>query len=292
MTEIGISSIGVAVPKKILTNLDLEKLVDTTDEWITSRTGIQQRHILEPDEFLQNLLTECAKTACKKSGLTASQLDFIIHATLTPDRICPAQAFEIAREIEAMNVFCFDMNAACSGFIYALAMAESFLKTRNISHGLVTAGEQLSRLLDYTDRNSCVIFGDAVSAVVVTNENPEHKILYTELGSDPSMSKEVVIGGIKDLLGEDRQKFYFHQNGKTVFKFAVSKVKELFETVPLKVGLKPEQIKYVIPHQANSRIIAAAKESITYDPEFISIIETYGNTSSVSIPLALNASWD
>ena len=292
MIEVGISSVGVCVPKKVLTNFDLEKMVDTTDEWIRTRTGIAQRHVVDTHESLNDLLVESAKTACKKSNIKSSELDFIINATLASDRLCPAQAFEVAREIEAQNVFCFDLNSACSGFVYGLATAESFLKTRNISYGLVTAGEQVTRTLDYTDRNSCVIFGDAAAAAVVTNKNPEHKILYTELGADPSMSQEVIIGGIKDLLNEDRKSFYFHQNGKVVFKFAVSKIKELFETVPLKAGIKPEQIKYVVPHQANSRIIEAAKESLSYSPEFISIIEMYGNTSSVSIPLAMNSSWD
>jgi 3-oxoacyl-[acyl-carrier-protein] synthase-3 len=292
MAQVGISSVGVCIPKKVLTNFDLEKMVDTTDEWIVTRTGIRERHILEPDENLLEMLAESARTACNRSDLKTSDLDFIVHATLTPDRICPAQSFEIAREIEAQNVFCLDINTACSGFIYGLAVAEGFLKTKNVSYGLVTAGEQISRVLDYTDRNSCVIFGDATAAVTVTNKNPEHLLLWTELGADPSMSKEVIIGGIKDLQSEDRKNFYFHQNGKTVFKFAVSKIKELFETVPLKVGIKPEQIKYLVPHQANSRILEAAKDSINCNVEFISNIEKYGNTSSVSIPLALNGAWD
>ena len=292
MKEVGLVSIGAAVPEKLLTNADLEKMVDTTDEWITTRTGIRERHILQDDEKIYDIVTRAARIACDRIQLNPAKLDFIISSTIAPDRISPAQSCEVARELGANNGFCFDLNAACSGFIFGLTVAESMLKSRDDLHyGLVTAGEQLSRVTDYSDRSSCVIFGDGASAAVVTNDHPEHLILHTELGSDPTMSNEVIIGGINDLLREKRSDYYFHQNGKVVFKFAVSKIKELLETVPSKVGIKPEQIKFVIPHQANQRIITTGKDFSCGDIEFISNIEKYGNTSSASIGMAMHEHW-
>lgn len=294
MKQVGISSIGAAVPKKVLSNFDLEKIVDTSDEWIVTRTGIKERRILDKDEKLLPLVTEAAKIACARANLDPAKLDFVISSTLTPDRLCPAQSCEIARELQSFNSFCFDMNIACSGFTYAVAMADSLLKTRDISYGLVTAGEQLTRTINYQDRSSCVLFGDATTAAVMTNDHPEHLILATELGSDPSLADEVVIGGLKDVSEGRMQNFYFRQNGKTVFKFAVSKLKELCETVPQKVGIKPEQIRYVVPHQANLRIIDAAAKDITAKrkTEFLVNLDKYGNTSSPSIGLVLNEYWD
>ncbi|MGE5583372.1 MAG: beta-ketoacyl-ACP synthase III [Bacillota bacterium] len=293
MTKIGISSIGAMVPARVLTNSDLEKMVETTDEWIVTRTGIRERHILAEGETMASLVAQAGKIACQRAGFNSGELDFVISSTIAPDRISPAQSYEVARDLQANHAFCFDLNAACSGFIYGLAMAESLLKTRDIKTGLVTAGEQVSRLIDYTDRSSCVLFGDAAAAMVVTNDNPEHLVLYTELGADPTMAEEVTIGGVKDLTSDRRQDFYFRQNGKTVFKFAVSKIKELYGSIPEKVGIKSEQVKYLIPHQANIRIIdAAAKDIVSNNTRIIANIERYGNTSSASIGLALDESWD
>lgn len=292
MPEVGFQSIGIAVPSKVLTNSDLEKMVDTTDEWITTRSGIKERRILGDDETIVSFLTEAAKTACERSKVDPKQLDFIISSTLTPDRISPAQSYELAHNLAVENAFCFDLNAACSGFIYGLATAESFLKTRNVKTGLVTSGEQLSIMTNYSDRTSCVLFGDAAGALVLTNDHPEHLILRTEIGSIPSMAEEVRIGGIRHLLQDRKSEYYFTQNGKSVFKFAVNIIKELYNTVPGKAGLKPEQIRYVVPHQANIRIIDAAKEFAVGKTEFICNIERYGNTSSASISLALHDSWD
>ncbi len=294
MIEIGINSIAISLPKSILTNRDLEKMVDTTDEWILSRTGIKERHRLGAHERLRPLVSEAAGKAMEKGGLTADNLDFIISSTVIPDRFCPAQSYEIAHDLGAGKAFCFDLNAACSGFIYGMATAEAFLKTRNIKSGLVTAAEQMTTVTDYADRNSCVLFGDAAAAAVITNSHPKHKILYTELGANAELCEEVIIGGTKDLLHNKRADFWFRQSGRTVFKFAVSTIKELYESIPRKAGIKPSQVRYVIPHQANSRITEAARESALGKEgkaEFISVIEKYGNTSSVSIALALHDSW-
>jgi 3-oxoacyl-[acyl-carrier-protein] synthase-3 len=292
MTDIGIRSIGIGVPEKILTNRDLEQMVDTTDEWIFSRTGIKERHILGPGETLRPLVSGAARTALARGGLAPDQVDFIISSTVMPDRFCPAQSYEIARDLGVDRALAFDLNAACSGFIYGLAVAESFLRTRDITSGLVTAAEQMSTATDYTDRNGCVLFGDAAAAVVVTKDRPEHRILVTELGSTPALCEDVQIGGIKQVLAGDVPGFWFRQNGGTVLKFAVRTIQDLFNRVPRKVGLDPKDIRYVIPHQANARIIDAAAKSIGGTTEFISVVEKYGNTSSASVGLALHDSWD
>lgn len=292
MKQVGICGIGATAPKKVLSNFDLEKMVDTTDEWIVTRTGIRERRILEKDESILGYVVEAAEIARKHSGIAPEQIDFVISSTLSPDRVSPSQANEVARELHANHAFCFDLNAACSGLMFGLATAESFLKTRDVTYGLVTAGEQVSRFMDYTDRSSCVLFGDGAAALMLTNDHPEHVILATELGSDPTMSEEVVIGGVRHLLNNQHSDYYFRQNGKSVFRFAVGKIKELYETVPQKAGIRPDQIKYFIPHQANIRIIeAAAKEIVSSGTEVITNLDRYGNTSSASIGLALNEVW-
>jgi len=290
--QVGICGIGAAAPKKVLSNFDLERMVDTSDEWIVTRTGIRERRVLEKDEGILGYVVEAAEIARKQSGIAPEQIDFVISSTLSPDRVSPAQAFEVARELQANQAFCFDLNAACSGLMYGLATAESFLKTREIKYGLVTAGEQVSRFLDYNDRSTCILFGDGAAALMLTNDNPEHVILATELGANPNMSEEVVIGGVRHLLNNQPGDYYFRQNGKSVFRFAVSKIKELYETIPEKAGVRPEQIKYLIPHQANIRIIdAAAKEIASAGTEVIANVDRYGNTSSASIGLALHEVW-
>jgi len=292
MTEIGIRSIGIAVPEKVLTNQELEKMVDTSDEWIVSRTGIRERRILGREETLRPFVAGAAKTALARGGLAAEDVDFIISSTVIPDRFCPAQSYEIAHDIGAERAFAFDLNAACSGFIYGLACAESFLRTRDVTSGLVTAAEQMSTATDYTDRNGCVLFGDAATAAVVTKDRPEHRILHIELGATAGQCEDVIIGGVKTVLNGRIPDYWFRQNGGPIMKFAVRTIQDLFNRIPRKVGIDPGEIRYVIPHQANARIMDAAARSIEGKAEFISVIEKYGNTSSASVGLALHDSWD
>ncbi len=292
MSQIGISAIAASVPQRVLTNFDLEKMVETTDEWIVTRTGIHERHIMNPEESITDFVIDSAKLACQKANLSPEKVELIISSTIAPGRLTPAQAFEVAKGIGANQMFGFDLNTACSGLTYGIAVAESLMQTRNLKYALVTAAEQLSRLIDYTDRTSCVLFGDAAATMVLTSENPEHLIIATELGADPSLANEVHIGGVSTLVNDQRNEYYFRQNGKTVFKFAVNKIKEMYEKVPAKVGLKPEQIKYVIPHQANMRILeAAAKDIQNNGTTFLGNLERYGNTSSASIALVLAEEW-
>lgn len=292
MSYIGISAIGTSVPDRVLTNADLEGMVETSDDWIVTRTGIRERRVLGCEERLRPHAVRSARVALSQANVDPGDLDFIISSSVIPDRLCPAQSFEIAHDLQAHRAFCFDLNAACSGFVYGLAVAESFLKTREVRRGLVTAAEQMTTVTDYTDRNTCILFGDGAAAVVVTNTGPVHRILYTELGSTPEMCEDVVIGGIKDALNGPKEKFWFRQDGRKVFKFALQKTKELFESVPPKAGLRPSDIRYVIPHQANGRIIEGGAAAVGNQAEFISVIDRYGNTSAASIGLALHDSWN
>ena len=292
MTEIGIRSIGTSVPKKILTNADLEKMVETTDEWIVSRTGIKERRVLGPDEKLRPHVVAAAKTALERAGLQGKDAGFIISSTVISDRFCPAQSYEIAHDIGTERALAFDLNAACSGMIYGLGIAESLLQTRDLAWGLVTAAEQMTTATDYTDRAGCILFGDGAAAVVVTKERPMHRILATELGSIPSLVDEVHIGGAKDLLAGRTKNFWFRQNGSTVMKFAVRIMQDLCERVPRKAGVDIKDVRYIIPHQANQRILDAAAKGVPGPAEFISVIGKYGNTSSASVGLALHDAWD
>ncbi len=292
MPAAGIASIGSSVPETVLTNADLERMVDTSDEWIVTRTGIRERRVLGREGRLRPHVVRASRTALARAGRTPADLDFIISSTVIPDRFCPAQSLEIAHDLEAHQAFCFDLNAACSGFVYGLAIAESFLKTRDVRRGLVTAAEQMTTVTDYADRNTCVLFGDGAAAAVVTSVDPAHRILYCELGSTPAMSEDVTVGGLKDVLNDRRGGLWFRQDGRKVFKFALDKTKELFESVPRKAGISPSDIRYVIPHQANGRIIDGSASLVKGRAEFISVIDRYGNTSSASIGLALNDVWD
>jgi 3-oxoacyl-[acyl-carrier-protein] synthase-3 len=283
---------GTSVPEKILTNSDLEKMVETSDEWIVTRTGIRERHVLGRDEYLRPHVVRSARTAMERSGVGPDDLDFIISSAVIPDRFCPAQSYVIAHDIGAGRVFCLDLNVACSGFVYGLGLAESLMKSRGLRCGLITASEQMTTVTDYTDRNTCILFGDGASAAIVTTAEPSHRIIYTELGATPEDCEDVVIGGLKDVLNGRKEKLWFRQDGKKVFKFALQKTKELYESVPPKAGLRPEDIKYVIPHQANGRIIEAGAAAVHGRAEFISVIDRYGNTSAASIGLALHDSWD
>ena len=292
MPTIGITAIGASVPERILTNADLARIVETSDEWIVTRTGIRERRALGREERLRPHVVRSARTALSRAGVASKDLDFIISSAMIPDRFCPAQSYEIASDLEAHRAFCFDLNASCSGFVYGLAVAESLLKTRDVRRGLVTAGEQMTTVTDYTDRNTCVLFGDGAAAVVVTSDDPAHRILHTELGSTPAMCEDVVIGGIKDALADKRDGLWFRQDGRKVYKFAIQKTKELFESVPRKAGLRPSDIRFVIPHQANGRIIDGGAAAVGKHVEFISVIDRYGNTSAASIGLALHDAWD
>ncbi len=282
MKKIGLSAIGTYVPEKVLTNADLEKMVDTTDEWIVTRTGIKERRIASKEMSSSDMAENAARDCMSKKKIKP---DLLISSTSTPEKNCPYQASIVAKRLNLSGLAAFDLNAACSGLVYSITTAFSLLKTNGFKNALITASEKMSSLTDYTDRATCILFGDGASAVMVSSEDCEHEILATELGIDPTGSDMVTMGGKGD-------EYYFRQDGQKVFKFAVTKVSEIIEKLKKKIGLKNNDEFYIIPHQANKRIYetVSKKNKIPMD-HIILNIEKYGNTSSASIGLALEEAW-
>jgi 3-oxoacyl-[acyl-carrier-protein] synthase-3 len=285
MKEVGIRSLGMYVPEKRLTNEDLAELVETSDEWILSRTGISERRIAEgilPSE----MAIESAKQAVEKSGFTAEEYSYVITATGTPDTSSPSTSARVARSLAFANSFCFDLSAACSGLIYALIVGVSLLQTRNGKAGLVTSTEKLSSLVDYTDRTTCVLFGDGSASVVLTTEPPYHRILASTLGTDPTGADFVSMGGRESL--QTHNQSYIKQDGRAVFRFAVTALKGMIRQMMDQVGLTMNDNFYIVPHQANLRMMENVSKELEIPMErFVMNIQKYGNTSSASIGLAL-----
>lgn len=285
MKEVGIRSLSSYSPEHRLTNFDLEKMVDTSDDWIVTRTGISERRIAK-GITTSGMAIEAAKKAVAQAGFPMTDYAFTIASTVTPELSCPAQACMVAQSIGMTNGFCFDLNAACSGMIYTMAIGVDQLKLHGGKAGLITASEKMSVMLDYTDRASCILFGDGASAMVLTTEPPYHKIIHYELGSDPTGAHYVQMGGREIHGNEDLH--YFRQDGRAVFRFAVTKLKELVVSLKEKAGLGPNDRYFVIPHQANLRMIENVAKDLGIPMEqFVTNIQSHGNTSSASIGLAM-----
>jgi len=283
MKKVGLTAIGSFVPKKKLTNSDLAKMVDTTDEWITSRTGIKERRIAPDDMPSSEMAVRAAQKCLAKTG---ARPDLLISSTATAEYGSPYQASIVANRLQLTNLGAFDLNAACSGLVYSLAIGRSLMQTGAYRHTLVTASEKMSMLTDYTDRASCVLFGDGAAAVMLSSENPEHEILTTELGLDATGSDYVIMRGP----GKD---FYFRQDGRRVFKFAVTIMNKLIDNLTRSCGIHKNDDFYIIPHQANYRMMeAVARDRQIPIERFVSNIDRYGNTSSASIGLALSEAWE
>ncbi len=292
----GIRIIGTGkyVPPKVLTNHDLEKMVETNDEWIRSRTGIIERRIVEGDIAASDLATEASKIAIEKAGLKPEDIDAIICATITPDMVFPATAYLIADKLGIKRPG-FDLNAACSGFVYSSALAYSMLKTGIFKNILVIGSEVLSKIVDWQDRNTCVLFGDGAGAAIYTIDNSESDILAIELGGDGGCADLLYMpaGGSKMPASEETVKNRLHfikMNGRETFKMAVRMMTESVEKVIQKANIKKEDIKLVIPHQANIRIIDAIAEylGVRREEKVFVNLDKYGNTSAASIPIALD----
>src|SRR5690554_1413682 len=278
MKKVGLTAIGSFVPKKKLTNSDLAKMVDTTDEWITSRTGIKERRIAPDDMPSSEMAVRAAQKCLAKTG---ARPDLLISSTATAEYGSPYQASIVANRLNLTNLGAFDLNAACSGLVYSLAVAKSMIQTGPYRNILITASEKMSMLTDYTDRASCILFGDGAAALMLSSERPEHEIIATELGLDATGSDYVIMGG--------REDYYFRQDGRKVFKFAVTIVGEVINRLLRESGANKNDDFYVVPHQANHRILEAAAHEINVPMErFICNIDRYGNTSSASIGLALD----
>ncbi|WP_422657338.1 beta-ketoacyl-ACP synthase III [Paenibacillus sp. EC2-1] len=293
LRSVGIIGTGKYVPEKILTNSDLEKIVETSDEWIVSRTGIKERHIASPEQATSDLAYEAAVKALESAGITAQELDLIIVATITPDMSFPSTACILQDRLGAKKAAAFDLSAACSGFVYGLATATNFLQTGMYNNALVIGADTLSRITDYTDRNTCVLFGDGAGAVVL-GEVPEGRGFQAfDLGAEGAGGAHLYLeaGGSRLPASAETleaKKHYIYMNGREVFKFAVRVMSSATETVLTKAGITKEDIDIFIPHQANVRIIQSAMERLNLPAERVVVnVDKYANTSAASVPLAL-----
>jgi 3-oxoacyl-[acyl-carrier-protein] synthase-3 len=290
----GILGMGHSYPEGILTNADLEKIVETSDEWITTRTGIKQRHKAADNEYTSQFGTAAAKQALERAGLKAEDLDIIICATTTPDQIMPSTGALIQAQIGATNAAGMDVFAACSGFIYGITMVESMIKTGQIKYALVVGAEVLTKYVDYTDRGTCVIFGDGAGAAVLGPVASGKGILATKIKSDGRYEEQLYAPGGGTKLGtthqtiDDRMHF-FKMKGNELFKVAVRSMADISAEMLEKAGLTVDDVDIVIPHQANQRITDAVASRLGVPEEKVySNIAEHGNTSSASIPIALD----
>jgi 3-oxoacyl-[acyl-carrier-protein] synthase-3 len=289
-----ISGVGAYVPARILTNAELEKMVDTTDEWITTRTGIKERHIAAADEFTSDLGAEAARRAMKMAGVTAEQIDLIIVATITPDMPFPSTACLVQHKLGARRAAAFDLEAACSGFIYALEIGQQFIMSRTYETVLVIGAEKLSSITDWTDRNTCVLFGDGAGAAILQNRQGAHGLLTAVMGADGSKADLLFMpgGGSRCPATVDSlnaRQHFLRMEGKETFKNAVQAMQTAAEEALRRCELNVSQIKLIIPHQANRRIIDAVGERLGAKPEQLFVnVHKFGNTSAASVGIALD----
>ena len=286
---------GSELPARVATNAALEQLVDTTDEWITTRTGIKERRILEDGKGNSDMAYRAAQRALRDAGVEAKDLDAIIMGTVTPDYPFPSSACVLEDMLGARNAFSFDVNAACSGFLNALAVADSFIRTGMIRHALVLGSDTLSRLLNWKDRGTCILFGDGAGAVVLGATHDGHKgILSARLKTDGSHVKTLYVpagGSLKpaSLESVKKNEHTIAMNGKEVFKIAVRSMEEISRQALDEAGVSIDQVSLVIPHQANLRIISALAERLKVPMSKVMVnLERYGNTSAASVPVALD----
>ncbi len=289
-----IQSVGHAVPSKVLTNDDLERMVDTSDEWIVQRTGIKERHICQGDEGTGSLALEASREALERSGIPASELDLIVCGTVTGDYIWPSTACMLQTELGANNAGAYDVSAACAGFIYSLGTAAAMIESGHAQNVLVVGADALSKQVDWTDRSTCVLFGDGAAAVVVRGEtDTDRGVIETVLMADGSGGKYITyeVGGTKYPVGSPqaegrRDKVYMA--GAEVYRFAVQAMGDACCKVLEKAGMTPDDVDLFVPHQANLRIIeSAAKRLGLPDHRVFVNVAKYGNTSGGSIPLGL-----
>lgn len=283
------------LPEKVLTNFDLEKMVDTTDEWITTRTGIKERRILEDGKGTSEMGAAAVKGLLEKKGIAPEEIDLVICATVTPDYPFPATANVISDKVGLTNAWSFDVNAACSGFIYALATASQFIETGKYKKVIVVGADKMSSIIDYEDRATCIIFGDGGAAVLLEPNEEGFGVVDSVLKSDGSGRKYLVqkAGGSVCPASEETVKdrlHYVYQEGKTVFKFAVTNMANVSAEIMERNNLTAEDVDWLVPHQANLRIIDATRNrmGLTEDKVMVNI-QKYGNTTAGTLPLCL---WD
>ena len=277
-----IAGTGSYLPKKILTNKDFEKMVDTTEEWIFSRTGIRERHIAAKGEHTSDLALEAAKNAITSAGIEASAIDLIIVATTTPDKIFPSVATMVQRKLGIAGCPAFDVQAVCSGFVYALATADNFIKAGQSKCVLVVGAETFSRIVDYTDRSNCILWGDGAGAVILCTSQ-EQGIISTHIHADGSYEKMLHVPHKAD--GNDT----VHMEGNAVFKMAVNTLDAIVDETLAANNMQKSDIDWLVPHQANIRILQATAKKLDMSMDKVVVtVDKHGNTSAASIPLALD----
>jgi len=294
LRPVSVVATGSYVPERILTNAELAKMVDTSDEWITTRTGIRERHIAAADEVTSDLAVKAAKRALQKADISAEAVDLIIVATITPDMPFPSTACFVQEKLKAVNAVCFDVQAACSGFIYGLEIARQFVASGTANTALVIGCEKLSCITDWQDRSTCVLFGDGAGAAILKSRPAERGIFSSSISSDGKLTHLLNLPGggsihptspqtVKDRL------HYLKMAGKEVFKYAVNAMLDASNQVLKKASMKIDQVNLIIPHQANMRIIQAIGERLGAPPEkYFVNLDRYGNMSAASIPVALD----
>ena len=289
-----ITGVGSYVPEKILTNAELEKMVETTDEWITTRTGIRERRIAAANEFTSDLATKAAERAMAMAGVTAAQIDLIIVATLTPDMQFPSTACLVQRKIGAQRAAAFDVEAACSGFIYAMEIGQQFILSRTYETVLVIGAEKLSSIVNWKDRNTCVLFGDGAGAAILQHRENSHGLLTAVMGADGNKADLLSMPGGGSACPATLESVasglhYLRMDGKETFKNAVQAMVSAAHEALCRCAIDITQIKCIIPHQANQRIVDAVGERLKAAPDQVFMnLQKYGNTSAASVAIALD----
>ncbi|MEA3211892.1 MAG: 3-oxoacyl-[acyl-carrier-protein] synthase [Chthoniobacter sp.] len=291
---VSIIGTGSYLPEKILTNAELEKLIDTSDEWITTRTGIRERRIAADDEYTSDLAAHAARAAMENAEISADEIDLIIVATVTPDMSFPSTACFVQTKIGAMNAACFDVSAACAGFLYALEIAQQFITSHTYDTILVIGAEKLSAIVDWTDRNTCVLFGDGAGAAILRHRGGGHGVVSTYMASDGRLADILYLPGAggQSPFGNDspdRRLNCIKMNGKETYKHAVNSMLDAANRALEDSNLKASDLACIIPHQANLRIIEAIADRMEVPLDrFMVNLDRYGNTSAAAVAIALD----
>lgn len=289
-------SIGAYVPSKVLTNADLEVMVDTSDEWITKRTGIKERHIAAENETTSDMGVKAAELAIERSGIAKNEIDMLVCATISPDYFCmPSTATIIATKLGLDKVTAFDISAACTGFVYALSVAKAFIESGMKKNVLIVGAERLSSITDYTDRGTCILFGDGAGAALISaTEDKNEAIIDIHTGSDGSFADLLMTpnggsGSVHDALDREAAGCFMQMKGNETFKVAVRTLTNDVVEILEQNNIASSDVKHFVPHQANYRIIKAVGDALNLaDEQVVLTVEKYGNTSGASIPMAIN----
>ncbi len=292
--QVRIIGTGSSLPEQILSNFDLEKRVETSDEWIKTRTGIEQRRIAHSNEFTSDMGVKAAQRALEAAGITAQEIDLIVVATITPDFVFPSTAALIQRALQAPQAAAFDFQAACTGYLYGLAMAKGFIEAGLYQNILLIASEKLSSIVNYTDRNTCVLFGDGAAAAVISGRGAGYAIEEVCLGADGEVAELLMLpaGGCRKPASQEsvaKGEHYISMEGKEVFKHAVRRMEMAAKECLIKANMGENEIDWLVPHQANERIIdAIAKRFAIAEDRVFKTVHKYGNTSASAIAIALD----